>query len=172
MASRRQGSSESVSNARRQAPSRRGVCRSTEAIQSRWPDPSGDAAAAGENAARAYQEALSHGLTGINLPKGEFPDQSAEAAEAARRSTEAFISNLQAGLRQAESAVQSSVQRMMQMLNFSASPSITPKIAPAPAASGARPMRGTAPAAMPSATRTAARGLYADYDNGGDLDWV
>jgi hypothetical protein len=61
---------------------------------------------------------------------------------------------------------------MMQMLNFSASPSITPKIAPAPAARGAKPMRGTAPATTPTPTRAAARGVYADYDNGGDLDWV
>jgi len=100
-----------------------------------------------------------------------WPDQSEEAAAAAKQSTQAFVANLEAGLRQAEAAVQSSVQRMMQMLSFSASPSITPKIAPAPG-SGATPMRGTAPAATPSPTRTAARGLYADYDNGGDLDWV
>jgi hypothetical protein len=46
-----------------------------------------------------------------------WPDQSYEAAAAAQQSTEAFVANLEAGLRQAEAAVQSSVRRMMQMLS-------------------------------------------------------
>lgn len=99
-----------------------------------------------------------------------WPDQSGEAAASAQQTTAAFVENLEAGLRQAEAAVQASVARMMGMLSFSASPSITPKIAPAPA--GATPTRAQGPSSSPTPTRTAARGVLADYDNSGDLDWV
>ncbi len=98
-------------------------------------------------------------------------DERDSAAKAGAHTAQSFGDKLLAELRRVEAEVRASVSRMIQSLNFSASPSITPKIAPAPSG-GAAPMRGTAPATSPSPIRTAARGLYADYDNGGDLDWV
>jgi phage tail tape-measure protein len=98
-------------------------------------------------------------------------DERDSAGKAGAHTAQSFGDKLLAELRRVEAEVRASVSRMIQSLNFSASPSITPKIAPAPSGS-ATPMRGIAPATSPSPTRTAARGLYADYDNGGDLDWV
>lgn len=135
-------------------------------------DQFGGAAAAGERTSKAFTESLTQGLAGIEWPKTAIPDQSSEAAAAGAHTAQSFGDKLLAELRRVEAEVRASVSRMVQALSFSASPSITPKIAPAPAADGATPMRGTTPAAAPSPTRTAARGLYADYDNGGDLDWV
>jgi len=98
-------------------------------------------------------------------------DERDSAGKAGAHTAQSFGDKLLAELRRVEAEVRASVSRMIQSLNFSASPSITPKIAPAPSGS-ATPMRGTTPATYLSPIRTAARGLYADYDNGGDLDWV
>lgn len=136
-----------------------------------WPDQSGEAAAVGERASKAYIDAVTQALSGMEWPKTAIPDQSVEAAAAAAHTAQSFGDKLLAELRRVEAEVRASVARMVQALSFSASPSITPKIAPAPPGA-ATPMRGTAPAGAPSSIRTAARGLYADYDNGGDLDWV
>jgi len=134
-------------------------------------DQSGDAVTTGRRTSKAFIDSLTQGLSSIEWPKTTIPDQSVEAAAADAHTAQSFGDRLLSALRRVEAEVRASVSRMVQPLSFSASPTITPKIAPAPAGS-ATPMRGTAPAATPSPTRTAARGLYADYDNGGDLDWV
>ena len=111
-------------------------------------------------------------LSSIEWPKTTISDESVEAAAADAHTAQSFGDRLFSALRRVEAEVRASVSRMMQPLSFSASLMITPKIAPAPAGS-ATPMRGTAPAssAKPDPHRRT-RGLYADYDNGGDLDWV